>query len=70
MWRGFWWIFRVRKKLYIVYSVIRFAVDVGVQKMESHQSVEEIRWQVIKAMLDNFPELRGKVKNYVATAKN
>jgi hypothetical protein len=38
--------------------------------MKSPQNVEEIRWQVIKAMLDNFPELRGKVQNYVAVATN
>lgn len=36
--------------------------------MKSHQSVEEIRWQVMKAMLDDFPELKGKVKSYVAKA--
>ena len=28
--------------------------------------IEEIRWQVIKAMLDEFPSLRRKVKNYVS----
>jgi len=26
---------------------------------------EEIRWQVIKAMLDEFPALREKVKGYL-----
>jgi len=26
----------------------------------------EIRWQVIKAMLDEFPELREKAKEYLA----
>jgi hypothetical protein len=36
--------------------------------MKSHHSVEEIRWQVMKAMLDDFPELRGKVASYVAKA--
>jgi len=25
----------------------------------------EIRWQVVKAMLDEFPTLREKVKNYI-----
>ncbi len=26
---------------------------------------EEIRWQVVKAMLDEFPDLKLKVKKYV-----
>jgi hypothetical protein len=26
---------------------------------------EEIRWQVIKAMLDEFPELREKARKYL-----
>jgi hypothetical protein len=36
--------------------------------MTNHQNVEEIRWQVMKAMLDDFPELKDKVKSYVAEA--
>ncbi len=38
--------------------------------MKSVQNVEEIRWQVVKAMLDDFPALRGRVKSYVEKAKN
>jgi hypothetical protein len=30
---------------------------------------EEIRWQVIKAMLDEFPTLKKKVKNYLKEQK-
>jgi len=26
---------------------------------------DEIRWQVVKAMLDEFPTLREKVKHYI-----
>ncbi len=26
---------------------------------------DEFRWQVVKAMLDEFPELKRKVKEYV-----
>lgn len=26
---------------------------------------EEIRWQVVKAMRDEFPDLKQQVKNYV-----
>jgi len=33
--------------------------------MKCMQSVEEIRWLVVKAMLDDFPVLKKKVKNYV-----
>ncbi len=28
-------------------------------------SSEEMRWQLVKAMLDEFPELRSRVSNYV-----
>jgi hypothetical protein len=52
-----------------VYAVIRFAVCRDT-KMKSHHNVEEIRWQVVKAMLDDFPELKGKVKSYVEAAEN
>jgi hypothetical protein len=31
---------------------------------------DEIRWQVVKAMLDEFPTLREKVRSYVATVEN
>jgi len=30
---------------------------------------DEIRWQVIKAMLDEFPTLREKVKAYIEEQK-
>jgi hypothetical protein len=35
-----------------------------------NQDKEEIHWQVVKAMLDEFPTLRQKVKTYVKTAEN
>jgi hypothetical protein len=38
--------------------------------MKNHRDKEEIRWQVVKAMLDEFPTLRKKVRNYVETAEN
>ncbi|MGQ9539173.1 MAG: hypothetical protein ACUVTE_06310 [Candidatus Bathycorpusculaceae bacterium] len=34
-------------------------------KAENH----EIRWQVIRAMLDEFPTLREKVKAYIEKQK-
>ncbi|MGB9714692.1 MAG: hypothetical protein ACPLZC_06945 [Candidatus Bathyarchaeales archaeon] len=33
--------------------------------MRAKQKDEEIRWHVIKAMLDEFPTLREKVKDYL-----
>jgi hypothetical protein len=33
--------------------------------MNSQSRSEEIRWQVIKAMLDEFPALKEKVKSYL-----
>ena len=30
---------------------------------------EEVRWQVIKAMLDQFPALKEKVRNYLKEQK-
>jgi hypothetical protein len=38
--------------------------------MKNHSNKEEIRWQVVKAMLDEFPTLREKVRNYVETVEN
>jgi hypothetical protein len=64
------WIFRVGKKLYIVYVDIRFDCSYRKPKMKSHHNIEEIRWQVVKAMLDDFPALRGKVKSYIEKAEN
>jgi hypothetical protein len=37
--------------------------------MKNYQNVEEIRWQVVKAMLDDFPNLRNKVKSYIEKQK-
>jgi hypothetical protein len=39
-------------------------------KMKNPRNKEEIRWQVVKAMLDEFPTLKEKVRNYVKTAEN
>lgn len=38
--------------------------------MKGNRNIEEIRWQVVKAMLDDFPELRGKVKSYIEKEEN
>jgi hypothetical protein len=33
--------------------------------MNTRSKTEEIRWQVIKAMLNEFPALKEKVKSYL-----
>jgi hypothetical protein len=38
--------------------------------MKNYGDKEEIRWQVVKAMLDEFPTLREKVRSYIKTAEN
>jgi hypothetical protein len=38
--------------------------------MKNHLDKNEIRWQVVKAMLDEFPTLKQKVRNYVKTDEN
>jgi hypothetical protein len=38
--------------------------------MKNTHKIEEIRWQVVKAMLDDFPALKGKVKSYIEKAEN
>ena len=63
-------VFRIRKKLYIVYVDIRLFCSYRKSAMKHIHNVEEIRWQVVKAMLDDFPALRGKVKSYIEKAEN
>jgi hypothetical protein len=52
----------VEIKVYIVYcySIFRAGVAMGTDHIN-----EEIRWHVIKSMLDEFPTLRKKTKNYL-----
>lgn len=33
--------------------------------MKIKSGTDELRWQVIKAMLDEFPSLKEKVKEYI-----
>jgi hypothetical protein len=42
----------------------------GAPKLMSTESKkEEIRWQIIKAMLDEFPSLKKRVKSYLEEQK-
>jgi hypothetical protein len=38
--------------------------------MKNQIGTEEIRWQVVKAMLDEYPSLREKVRNYIDAQTN
>jgi hypothetical protein len=51
-------------KVYIVYCYVIFVIQ-----MRKRGENDEIRWQVIKAMLDEFPTLREKVKVYIEEQK-
>jgi len=33
--------------------------------MSTEQKTEEIRWQIVKAVLDEFPTLKERVKSYL-----
>jgi hypothetical protein len=33
--------------------------------MKIKSETDELRWQIIKAMLDEFPNLKEKVKEYI-----
>lgn len=57
-------------KVYIMYRVIRFGYPGGKLKMKNSIDKEEIRWQVVKSMLDEFPALRERVKDYIKKQKN
>jgi hypothetical protein len=39
------------------------------EKMSVRSKSEEIRWHVMKAMLDEFPMLKEKVKKYLKEQK-
>jgi hypothetical protein len=61
-------VFCIRKKIYIVYAVLRLNSEQC--EMRNYRDKEEIRWQVVKAMLDEFPTLRKKVRNYITATEN
>jgi len=39
------------------------------EKMSARSKSEDVRWQVMKAMLDEFPMLKEKVKKYLREQK-
>ncbi len=52
--------FRENKSLYdiVIYNI-------KVEMLDMNQKSDDVRWLVIKAMLDEFPALREKVKDYL-----
>jgi len=53
-------------KVYMVYCYTLYRMF---EKMSARSRSEEIRWQVMKAMLDEFPTLKEKVKKYLKEQK-
>jgi len=53
-------------KVYIVYCYTLYRM---LEKMGARSKSEEVRWQVMKAMLDEFPTLKEKVKKYLKEQK-
>jgi hypothetical protein len=64
------WGYSVLEKRFI-YCVCSHKISVLGRElsMRNYRDKEEIRWQVVKAMLDEFPTLKEKVRSYV-TAEN
>jgi len=52
-----------------VYMVYCYTLHRMLEKMSARSKSEEIRWQVMKAMLDEFPTLKEKVKKYLKEQK-
>jgi len=44
-------------------------VDDVVRNKICDNGIEELRWKLVKAMLDDFPQLRQHVKAYLNTEK-
>ena len=53
-------------KVYMAYCYTLYGLF---EKMSVRSKSEEIRWQVVKAMLDEFPALKVKVKKYLREQK-
>jgi len=52
-------------KAYIVYC---YTIYRGVD-MHSNNNIEEVRWQVIKAMIEESPKLKEKLRQYLKEPK-
>ena len=47
-----------------LYYVLLYNIQ-DVENMDRNPRNAEIRWQVIKVMLEEFPTLKGQVRNYL-----
>ena len=52
-----------------LYGVLLHNIGGCWNDMNVHRKSEEIRWQVIRAMLDEFPTLKEKVRTYLKEQK-
>jgi hypothetical protein len=62
---GFWLGFEQSLYYVLLHEIIMPPTVEGSKRMEKRQEKEELRWQVVKAMLDEFPKLKQKVREYV-----
>jgi len=46
-----------------LYGIVIY--NIKVEMLNMNQKSDDVRWLVIKAMLDEFPALREKVKDYL-----
>ena len=46
-----------------LYDIVIY--NIKVEMLNMNQKSDDVRWLVIKAMLDEFPALREKVKDYL-----
>ena len=53
-------------KVYMVYCYTLYRMF---EKMSARSKSEDVRWQVMKAMLDEFPMLKEKVKKHLREQK-
>jgi len=53
-----------------LYGVLLHNIGGASKDMNVHAKTEEIRWQVIRAMLDEFPTLKEKVRVYLKEQKS
>jgi cytochrome c556 len=48
-----------------VYMIYCYTIFWGTSGMKAEPKNEEMRWQIIKAMLDEFPTLKEKTRTYL-----
>jgi hypothetical protein len=61
---GFWHILVLEIGLYrVCYPKIN-SVEKECAEMKTRLQSEELRWEIVKAMMDEFPDLKSKVKAY------